>query len=533
VRSQSTRRSTQLSLLILLIFGALVAYSLNLTNYFLSDDFVQIGKVLNGDYSVVWGRETGGFFRPLFIWSYVSDSLIWGARPFGYHLTNVLLHGLNSFLIFRLGRELFSEAAKDAAIAAAILFLLHPSHTEAVSWISGRADLIATCFVLFALTSFLIYLRERRNAQMWVALIAFLMALLAKESAICLPLVAIVLACRRKSETPLKTGVLLKSFSYFVVLLAAFIGMRAYFIGAIVGGYGTSQHLNFAPGWIRDRLLEAAIRSVLPALPESWSTVLFKPLQSGMFYLIVLLCLGSVAAAVIARRKQHDATSRATQNRLLLMLVLSFLFALLPVISLRLSLYETLGERFLYLPTIFSCLLLGYLIVILIRNRTVRVLLLTAVACFYSINVYRTTRVWREAAQLTQRIQNELLTSGQSNHLTILNAPDNLRGVPLFHNGLPEALNFVPSGKPVPRVDIVSFQNLRKTSDHQEVNSSSGLITLRSADNFDRFDRIMSTACVEVVSSEPNTLQLQLKPCDSMADVYFFSDGRVNKLPQN
>src|SRR5436189_3395587 len=128
-------RSPQLLLLGLLLLAGLIAFSPNLNSYFLSDDFVQIGKVLHGDYSVAWGLEHGGFVRPLFIWSYVLDSHIWGTRPFGYHLTNVLLHALNAFLVFKLAagvlqaQNIEPRKPRIAAIAAAALFLLHPSHS--------------------------------------------------------------------------------------------------------------------------------------------------------------------------------------------------------------------------------------------------------------------------------------------------------------------------------------------------------------------------------------------------------------------
>src|SRR5205823_14402001 len=125
-------RSPQFYLPALFLLAAFVAFSINIHSYFLSDDFVQIGKVLHGDFSVSWGQEHGGFFRPLFIWSYVVDSRIWGARPFGYHLSNVMLHRLNAFLVFKLASKLgqsfapTSSGRSGVAIAAGSLFLLHP-----------------------------------------------------------------------------------------------------------------------------------------------------------------------------------------------------------------------------------------------------------------------------------------------------------------------------------------------------------------------------------------------------------------------
>src|SRR5438067_5667176 len=162
------KSSRQIHTLLFLIVVGFLAYLNIINSYFLSDDFVQIGKVLNGDFTVTWGLQHGGFFRPLFIWSYVIDSRIWGAHPFGYHLTNLILHGLNAFLVFKLALKLIqrfapiSRGGTSVAIAAAALFLLHPSHTEAVTWISGRADLIATFFVLASVLAYLAYADSAR-----------------------------------------------------------------------------------------------------------------------------------------------------------------------------------------------------------------------------------------------------------------------------------------------------------------------------------------------------------------------------------
>src|SRR5205807_7134695 len=185
-----------------------------------------------------------GCFRPLFIWSYVIDCRLWGAHPLSYQLASEVLRGANSVLVFRLGRALFSDGeagiGNRLSLAAAVLFLFHPSHTEAVSWISGRADLIATSFVLVSLWSYLAYEKHRRTLLLIVSLLSFWLALLAKESAICLPFIMLVLSFR--NATPGKTRtVLLNSFSSFAGVLVAFIALLVYFIGACVGGYVASQ----------------------------------------------------------------------------------------------------------------------------------------------------------------------------------------------------------------------------------------------------------------------------------------------------
>jgi hypothetical protein len=88
----------QFAILGIFLCAGFIAYSNVVNSWFLSDDFAQIGKVLGGDLSVVWGQEHGGFFRPLFIQIYLIDTKLWGAHPFGFHLTNIVVHSLNSFV---------------------------------------------------------------------------------------------------------------------------------------------------------------------------------------------------------------------------------------------------------------------------------------------------------------------------------------------------------------------------------------------------------------------------------------------------
>lgn len=184
----------------LYLLTGFIAYSSIITSFFLSDDFAQIGKVLEGDLSTTWGHAHGGFFRPLFIFSYIIETRLWGTNPVGYHVTNILLHVTNSFLVFILARQLVPDpetslnTARNISLVAGLLFLLHPSHTESVSWISGRVDLIATLFCLLSLVTYIVYLRTRARWSLICSLCFFALALLAKESVIALPFFVIVIS---------------------------------------------------------------------------------------------------------------------------------------------------------------------------------------------------------------------------------------------------------------------------------------------------------------------------------------------------
>ena len=95
--------------------------------------------------------------------SYAIDRALWGAEPFGFHLTNVLLHMLNVALLFRVAwhvaddrrssrpSDLRPAAPIIVAFAGASLFAVHPLMTEAVGYISGRSEVLCATFFLGAL----------------------------------------------------------------------------------------------------------------------------------------------------------------------------------------------------------------------------------------------------------------------------------------------------------------------------------------------------------------------------------------------
>ncbi|MCA9726361.1 MAG: tetratricopeptide repeat protein [Candidatus Eisenbacteria bacterium] len=138
------------------------------------------GAVLSNQY---WPDHEGtGLYRPVTSFSYWVDGKIWGQHPFGFHLMNLLLHGIVTLLVFQLLVGFFPERVGTAALAS-LLFAVHPLHSEAVIAIAGRAELLAALFGLGA------YLLARRFARAGgIVPIAgsgalLLLATLSKESA--------------------------------------------------------------------------------------------------------------------------------------------------------------------------------------------------------------------------------------------------------------------------------------------------------------------------------------------------------------
>jgi tetratricopeptide (TPR) repeat protein len=147
-----------------------------------------------------------GPYQPLSWVTYGVDYLIWGMNPVGYHLTNLVLHAANAVFVYVLTRRLLERALslrdesgwrfQASAAAAALLFAIHPLRVESVAWATERRDVLSGLFFLWTLYC---YLRAAastgpsRHRWLGTAVVVYLLSLLAKATAMTLPLVLILL----------------------------------------------------------------------------------------------------------------------------------------------------------------------------------------------------------------------------------------------------------------------------------------------------------------------------------------------------
>lgn len=174
---------------LILLAAVALAYSSAVIGGFQFDDF----NVIVDNLAVThWPPDLSGL-RPLLKLSYAINWAL-GEGPAGFHAFNVLVHWLNSVLVLALGlrlshQHLPAEDASYAALVAALLFALHPAHTEAVTYVSGRSSSLMTCFYLASLLGYAHGRSLNSRRWMWaVSPLLFGMALLTKEAAVTLPL---------------------------------------------------------------------------------------------------------------------------------------------------------------------------------------------------------------------------------------------------------------------------------------------------------------------------------------------------------
>lgn len=197
------KRSSQLVLILAIVILGAFVYLNALLGTFIWDDVALIvtnlhirdlGYIPRLFAENIYHQDMiGRFYRPLLMSTFALDYEYWGLDPFGYHLTNICLHLANAVLIFNIILLIFGR--RPLAFLTALFFVLHPVQTEAVTYISGRADPLAA---FFCLVSFMFFIEHfgrdgvSRRLYSAVSVLFFTFGLLTKETVAFFPFILIL-----------------------------------------------------------------------------------------------------------------------------------------------------------------------------------------------------------------------------------------------------------------------------------------------------------------------------------------------------
>jgi tetratricopeptide (TPR) repeat protein len=234
---------------ILIVIGVAFSVYLNtLPNGFVVDDLHQVvdnqwitspshlSEIFS---SGVWdfeGRESS-YYRPMMYVFYMVTYMIFGLKPWAFHLVNILLHAAVTGLVFLFVQRICAERIPAdrwylaSPFVAAMLFAVHPIHTEAVAWVAGITDLSYSFFYLLGLT---LYVRSGKDWDLFyvLSLLSYFLALLCKEPAMTFPVILFayeLVFSRGKSSW----RILLIRLIPFCLTSLLYAGLRAWALGSL------------------------------------------------------------------------------------------------------------------------------------------------------------------------------------------------------------------------------------------------------------------------------------------------------------
>jgi tetratricopeptide (TPR) repeat protein len=327
--------------------------------------------------------------RPLLMFSYWVNYQFSQAPP-GFHAVNILIHLLNSFLIFFIARKLLQRESSDwllPAFAAAV-FLFHPIQTEAVSYIAGRSESLS---VLFFLAAFAVFLYRQSPEVSWKTSIAVLLlfgaAAATKEHTVVLP--ALLLLTDYYWNPGFSFGGIRRNWRLYVPIAisaaAGLVFVAKVLTGASTAGFNLPEFTWYQYFFTECRAFFVYLRLlVFPAGQNmDWDYPASRNLldHGAVFALAAILLL--TAAAIYFRRRYP----LASYGFLVYVLLMAPTSSFVPI-------RDPLAERRLYLPMI------GILLVVIAALQRIRVdrrklaAALGVIVAVLAIATYRRNELW-------------------------------------------------------------------------------------------------------------------------------------------
>lgn len=289
------------------------------------------------------------YYRPLVTISYQLNYALSGLDPLAYRLTNIFLNALVALLVFALARRLMRSDM--AAGVAGVTFAVLPNHSEAVAWISGRTDIMAALFILAGLIVFIDTCRQGFTWSRGIGCGAlFFCGLLSKENALALPVLMAVYVWIFGAGPNRRD--IARWVAVFIFPLVVYLILRKLYVGAAV-----DKHIFYM---LRERLMGVGIAYA------TYMRMLFVPMEArvlydvfpiGIKYPALALAAWSVPAGLIWLcvwlRKRAQVVAFGT---------FWIFFTLLPVSNILPTSGPLPAERFAYLASVGSSLILGWII---------------------------------------------------------------------------------------------------------------------------------------------------------------------------
>jgi protein O-mannosyl-transferase len=354
-----------------------------------------------------------GFPIPIYWFSLAVDHSLAGSEPWIYHLDNLILHCLNTTLVFNIVFKILtlSQLASNlncqnpnssrnifTAFGTSLLFGIHPTHVESVAWAAEQKDLLCGFFFLSCLLVYLNYAtQETKKTWKYLSCLGlFYLALLSKPMAISLPLIIILFDYwPLKRFYPKPSRVLIEKIPFFLTtLLEALV--------VVIFQYKTEKtiSLNLLPFDFRimnsfHSLVFYLLKMLLPIRLAALYPIILKNTFS-VEYLCSVLLISLISSACFIYRKKFPY---------LLVAWLFYIVTLVPVLGFIAANSEAAADRYTYLPCLGPFfLLVSAFLKIFSKSKTIFIVLATSWFLFLGFETFQQIEKWKDSISLWENV---------------------------------------------------------------------------------------------------------------------------------
>jgi len=380
---------------LIILFVVFAALSSSLKNGFVSWDDTkhlleneQVRELSLNNIKKIFTSTIINTYTPLTILSFSLEYAFAKYSAFVFHLNNLLLHLGVTLLVFQLGRRMGFDL--PAAFFGSLLFGIHPMHVESFAWITERKDVLYAFFYLLALLSYHKYLEGRRWGPYVMTAVFGLLSILAKSMALSLPL--ILLLCDWFYGRTWSRKIFLEKIPFFIISIA--IASITFVLNV------RPSESNFAEGAL------IWVWTLIFYLKKFLIPTLFVPLYQApepvsffhLSYLSSLIVFVGLIVSLVKFRRQK-------------LFLFAFLYYFLSIFFLLRSDFldpNIVADRFMYLPSLGICLLLGVglsQLLVKLKERRSGIKLLTGLivgALFLGLGIksYAQCQIWKDGVVL-------------------------------------------------------------------------------------------------------------------------------------
>ena len=447
VKKLLSLKYTAIAILLIISIGV---YLNTLSNEFVYDDEAQVLRnpwikdvkhipeiFLTNVWAFMDKESPSNYYRPLMHIVYMIDYYIFGLKPWGFHLTNIIFHAGVTLLVFLIASILINQSLnlnskfipnksgqnskskiQNPAFIAALLFAAHPIHTEAVTWVGGIPEL---SFTLFYLLSFYLYinsnkrytplnplLRGENKNKRWgkgfiLSLLFFFLAALCKETALTLPLLLFVYDYSLNKNSVygsrLTVHSIIKRYLLYLIVSIIYFILRTYALGGFAPLPKKHAHLSNYEYFINifPLFIQYLEKLLLPINMNAF--YVFHPISSIFEWkgiIALILTLGFVFLLYFFRR-----------HKVVFLCLLWIVIPLLPVLYIPALGENTFTDRYLYLPSVGFVVLVALAIERISQFNVLRqmvnyviISILVILTGLYSTGTIKRNHIWKNSYTL-------------------------------------------------------------------------------------------------------------------------------------